>query len=238
MWLATGELDQAARWVERSGLAVDDELSFVRDLEHVNLARVLAAQGMQHPKSSFLDDALNLLARLLSKAGSKGWVTRTIEIQVLQALTLAAQGRLNSAADALAQALRLAEPQGYVRIFIDEGAPLGELLRQAAARPAITIFANKLLTILESELVTLGLGDIHLAPSSGGPPVSMVEPLTGRELEVLRLLATDLSSTEIARELFISVNTTRSHIQHIYAKLEAHSRFEAVSRARELDLLN
>jgi len=154
--------------------------------------------------------------------GAMGYV---IEILILQAMALQAQGRMDQALTALDRALSLAEPQGYVRMFIDEGAPMGKLLRQAVARGIALDYVSKLLAALENET------------KDERRTTELVEPLSERELEVLRFLTTHLSSTEIAEELFISVNTVRSHMKSIYGKLDVHTRREAVARAQDLGLL-
>ena len=153
-----------------------------------------------------------------------------IEILILQAMALQAQGEEDQALTVLERALALAEPQGYARIFIDEGAPMGKLLRQAIARGIAVDYAGKLLAALEIEMK-----DERRATASA--PSSLVETLSERELEVLRLLTTHLSSTEIAEELFIAASTVRSHIKSIYGKLDVHTRREAVARAQDLGLL-
>ena len=113
---------------------MDGELCYQHDLNHVNLARVLVAQGMRQPSGPYLDKALGLLARLLRAAETAEWINEAIKILILQALALQARGDSEEALTALARALSLAEPGGYVRIFVDEGAPIGKLLRQAVAR--------------------------------------------------------------------------------------------------------
>jgi LuxR family maltose regulon positive regulatory protein len=150
-----------------------------------------------------------------------------IEILALQALALQRQGDILPAVTALERALSLAKPEGYVRIFVDEGEPMAELLRHAAYRGIAPTYVAKLLAAFELE-------GLAVSPSNLQP---LIEPLSERELEVLRLLTTHLSSTEIADELVISVNTVRSHIKSIYSKLNVHSRMDAVQRARELELL-
>jgi len=236
LWLSTGKLDKAIRWAQTSGLSVDGELSYHHDLHHINLARVLVAQGVQQPSGPYLDEALRLLARLLEAAEAAGWVHEAIKVLVLQALALQAYGDSEGALAALARALTLAEPGGYVRIFIDEGAPMGRLLRQAVVRGIAAThgvawdYVSKLLAALESETTD----ERRMPPSVASP---LVEPLSEREMEVLRLLTTSLSSTEIAEELFIAPSTVRSHVKSIYGKLDVHSRREAVARAQELDLL-
>jgi LuxR family maltose regulon positive regulatory protein len=144
---------------------------------------------------------------------------------------------VTQAMDALERALSLAEPGGYVRMFVDAGEPVGELLRQAAARGIAVEYANRLLAALQGETKDERRKmDADSSPVTR-PSSSLVEPLSEREIEVLRLLTTSLSSTEIAEELVISVNTVRSHIKSIYGKLDVHSRYKALARAKELNLL-
>ena len=225
LWLSEGNLAAAVRWAQTSGLRVDGELSYHHDLHHINLARVLVAQGMRQPPGTYLDEALGLLARLLAATEKAGWIHKEINILILQALALQAGGDSEEALAALARALALAEPEGYVRTFVDEGAPMGKLLRQAIAQGIAVDYVSKLLAALENEM------------KDERRMTELVEPLSERELEVLRFLTTHLSSTEIAEELFISVHTVRSHMKSIYGKLNVHSRKDAVRRAKELELL-
>jgi LuxR family maltose regulon positive regulatory protein len=221
--LGQGDVVAATRWMHDSGLAVHDELDIEHRTGYLALARILRAQGR-------LDEALGLLKRLLRKLEAAGAMGPAIGILVLQALVLQTQGEGDEALGTLERALSLAEPEGYVRAFIDEGAPIGTLLRQAAARGIRLDYVNKLLAALESETAddrrTLRLAGLSLA-----------EPLSERELEVLRLLTTHLSSTDIAQELVVSVNTVRSHVKSVYGKLDVHTREDAVRRAQELGLL-
>jgi LuxR family maltose regulon positive regulatory protein len=212
---------------------VDDEFSYIRELEHISLARVLVALGREQPAGSYTDNALKLLARLLDAAETGGWMGKAVEILVLQALAFQVKGEEEKALAALEKALSLAEPEGYVRTFVDEGAPMTALLHKAAARGIAPNYANKL-------LAAHGAGEHEIAPPPllpSAPSPLPLEPLSDRELEVLRWLNTDLSAPEIAAELVVSVNTVRTHIKHIYSKLDAHSRYEAVERAKELGLL-
>jgi LuxR family maltose regulon positive regulatory protein len=228
LWVAQGNLEAAIRWAE--GRQVDRDVDseeesshhypLVRALEHLTLARVYIAWGRP-------EEALEMLESLLQTAEAAGWMGYVIEILALQALALQGQGDILPAVTALERALSLAEPEGYVRIFVDEGEPMAELLRHAASRGIAPTYVAKLLAAFEVE-------GLAVSPSNLQP---LIEPLSERELEVLRLLTTHLSSTEIADELVISVNTVRSHIKSIYSKLNVHSRMDAVQRAKELELL-
>jgi LuxR family maltose regulon positive regulatory protein len=147
-----------------------------------------------------------------------------IEIMVLQALAHEAQGDISRALVPLERALTLAEPEGYVRIFVDEGPPMAALLRDAAKHGIAPNYVSQLLTAF--------------GKAEGRKPVTqlLIEPLSERELEVLRLLGTELNGPEIAHELMVSPNTMRTHTKNIYSKLGVHNRRAAVRRAEELDL--
>jgi len=229
LWLAQCPTDpdclrQATRWADQSGLGIDDELNFLHDLAHITLARVLVAQGRADPDGQHLADAHYLLARLLQTAESAGWMGKAIEILVLQALAYQAQGRSVSALETLNRALSLAEPEGYVRVFLDEGRPMARLLYQAAEREIFPEYTGRLLAQfpVEEQLNT----------------PTLIEPLSKRELEVLRLIATGASNAEIAQELYIAVGTVKNHVKNIYSKLDVHSRAQAIARSRELGLIN
>jgi LuxR family maltose regulon positive regulatory protein len=223
--LAGGDLRAADRWRRQSGLCADDQPGFQQRFLYRALARVLVALGREQPEASYLDQATGLLSTLLEAAEAAGALGYCIEILVLQTMAFQGQGKTDLALDALARALDLAEPEGYVRTFIDEGEPMGTLLRQTAARGITPDYVGKLLAASERE------------EGVERRTAALIESLSARELEVLRLLATHLSSTEMAQELYISANTVRSHIKNIYGKLNVHSRRDAVERARELGLL-
>ena len=164
---------------------------------------------------------------LIQIAEDGGWMGIAIELLILQALALQGQNKTAEALDALHRALLLAEPEGYVRTFVDEGAPMVALLREAAARGIATGYVNKLLAVSGvSEYEGVGLTDQPL-----------IDPLSERELQVLHLIATGLSNREIAERLVVAVSTVKTHINNIYRKLDVSKRTQAVARAREMELL-
>ena len=241
LWITQGDLKAARCWTEERGL--DDNLessqlqqagdliqSRMRQYEYLVLARLLIAEKRPTEALALLDGVLPTMER-------RGRIGRVIEIQVLRSLAFQALGDVAQAMDALERALSLAEPGGYVRMFVDAGEPVGELLRQAAARGIAVEYANRLLAAVGGETKDEGQKTDADSSPVPRPSSSLVEPLSEREIEVLRLLTTSLSSTEIAEELVISVNTVRSHVKSIYAKLDVHSRYKALARAKELNLL-
>jgi len=234
--LMQGDVAAASRWVEESGLSADDELRWPRADAYRTLARILIVQGRARPEPSLIDEALRLLARLLGAAEAMGAMSSVIATLVLQALALQAKGEDDRALRVLERALSLAEPGGYVRTFVDEGAPMGELLRQAAARGIALDAVGGLLAALEDETREERRTTGSRSSSCAGR-TSVVEPLTRRELEVLRLLAAGLSNRGIADALVIAVGTVKKHLKNIYRKLGVHSRTQAVARARDQGLL-
>jgi LuxR family maltose regulon positive regulatory protein len=218
LWLAMERLDEVVNWIETCGLDVNDPLNYHYDLNHINLARALVAVGRQRPFQSHWEDVLDLLARLLTAAETAGWRHEAIKILILQALALQAVGDKEDALAALVRALLLAEPGGYIRSFFDEGEAMAELLQETNESNAAS-YASKL-------LLEWGVNNLAL-----------VEPLSQRELEVLKLLASGLSNKNIAQTLMIAVSTVKKHLKNIYQKLNAHSRTEAIASARELGIL-
>ncbi len=237
LWVAQGDLEATMRWAEQRGLQRDGDSAKTEDengmasgyhlqeLEHNALARLYLAQDRP-------EDALAVLQPLLPAAEKLGRLGSVTEFLTLQALAFQAQGDLERALAALGRALSLAEPEGYVRLFVDEGEPMARLLRYAVSRGIAAGYASKLLDCFD---IPSTKGIEHLAYRPPAQP--LVEPLSERELEILRLLDTDLSSTDMADELIISVNTVRTHIRNVYSKLGVHSRYEAIARAKELNLL-
>ena len=165
-----------------------------------------------------------------------GRTGRLIEVLVLQSLALQALGEAEPAVECLAQALELARPEGYVRLFADEGEPVADLLRRVlgsrggrAGHDVPEDHARRLLAAIEAG----GEPGVRARDGAG----ALAEPLSERELEVLRLLSSGMSNREVAQNLFVALSTVKTHVNSIYRKLEARSRTHAVARARELDLL-
>ncbi len=217
VWIRQGRLDRAREWARDQGLPADD-LAYLREFEHVTLARLLLAESSP-------DDATELLEGLLRAAEEGGRTGSAIEILVLLALAHQMHGDTEMALTSLGRALGLAEPEGYVRIFVDEGPRITTLLALAADRGVFPDYARRLITSSDAD-------------EGAAPRQNLVEPLSERELDVLRLLRSDLSGPDIARELVVSLNTVRSHTKNIYAKLGVNSRRSAVRRADELGLLS
>jgi LuxR family maltose regulon positive regulatory protein len=222
MWVAQGKLREAHGWANERGLAPQDELSYLREFEHLTLARVLLAAYDSDHSDDVVLDAIRLLERLLQAAQQGGRTGTAIEILVQQALAHQARGDVSAALVPLERALTLAEPEGYMRTFVGEGVPMEALLHAAARRGIARGYVGQLLA-----------GASKTAPARQ----ALIEPLSGRELEVLRLLGTELGGPGIARELVVSLNTVRTHTKNIYAKLGVNSRREAVRRAEQLGLL-
>lgn len=234
--LAQGQVDQAARWVEERGLGAEDELSYLRERDHLLLARVLLAGR------AAADRASPRLARLHTLAVDQGRTGSVIEVQVLQALGRAAAGDESGALASLAEAFALAAPEGYLRVFLDEGAPMAALFGRLATTPAKVqaIAAGVPRAHLGRLLQAFEQGGLPILPRPrpGGPVAAgLVAPLSARELKVLRLLAAGEPNQAITEELVISLETVKRHVTHILDKLGAANRTQAVTRARELGLL-
>ena len=239
VWVAQGRLAQAASWVREGGLSATDDLSYLREYEHITLSRVLLAGDPDDDSAIALRDGTRLLERLLSTAEDGARTGSVIEILVLQALAHQTQGDLPAALAPLKRAVTLAEPEGYVRVFADEGPPMAALLR-AATRVAPREHGAGASKHVRRLLAAVGetADSTPFEVGSAQPRQGLREPLSKRELEVLRLLGTDLDGPDIARELVVSLNTMRTHTRNIYAKLGVNSRRAAVRRAEKLGLLS
>ncbi len=234
VWVAQGRLDQALAWAQKQGLTAQDDLSYLREFEHITLARILLAHYKSDRADSSFLEIMGLLERLLKAAQEGGRTGSAIEILVLQALAHQAQGELPAALLPLHQALTLAEPEGYIRLFVDEGPIMAQLLQEAAAHGIMPGYTGKLLAAFKTQ--GQGSASQSLVPTS---PTSrtLIEPLSQRELDILRLFKTELSGPEIAEELVIALSTVRTHTKSIFSKLDVNNRRAAVKRAAELDLM-
>jgi LuxR family transcriptional regulator, maltose regulon positive regulatory protein len=246
--IAAGDLGAAQRWADDHGVTTADDAEFPREYDHLTLVRLLLARHRRGSKTdgpvaddvARLDDVLALLDRLQADAEpSRGG--SLLEIGMLQALTYEARGHRPEALTELDQALaRTPDPDGYARMFLDEGDPMLALLRRAASEQgggydALRQHAGRLLEVAEAAVIRpqrSGVDDVR-----AGVGGSLADPLSDRELEVLRLLGSDLTGPEIARQIFVSLNTLRTHTKRIYTKLDVTNRSAAVRRGRELRLL-
>jgi LuxR family maltose regulon positive regulatory protein len=238
--IAQGDLKAAAHWSEERSLSGDtgfDELErwiggaalpLARAIEYLTLAEVYIAR--EQPEA-----ALQIVELMLLGADAAGLTAFVLQSLILKALALQAQGGDSSRAiSALERALTLAEPGSFVRVFLDQGEPMAALLRSAAARGITPGYVGKLLAAFADETkdkMTEARDPFMARPSP------LIEPLSGRELEVLRLIAAGLSNREIAEDLVVAISTVKTHINNIYRKLDVSKRTQAVARARELNLL-
>jgi LuxR family maltose regulon positive regulatory protein len=219
VWLQQGKVEAASQWVEERELNADGEFSFLRDIEYVVLARILIAQEK-------LDEATRLLQRLLEAAELRKHTSRIIEILILQAMVFHAGGDKIKTMVTLERAIVLAEPGGFIRIFVDEGPLIAELLEKVLdeKNDVPRAYVKKLLSAFRLD---------KIIRTDDNP----INQLSERELDVLRLMEVGFSNTKIAKELYISLNTVKTHTKNINSKLDVHNRTEAVNKAKEIDLL-
>jgi len=232
-------LSEALPWARERGLSVDDDLSYLCEFEHITLARVLIAPHQNDPAAGSIHEAIALLERLLQAAEAGGRMGSVIEILVVQALAFQAQGNVSQALASLERALALAEPEGYIRIFVDEGEAMRLLIldfrfsiEKQAPQDAHPLrgYVERLLAAFPQPREANPISKIQNLKSE------TIEPLSERELEVLKLLGTELSGPEIAHKLIVSLNTLRTHTKNIFNKLGVNNRRAAVHRAEELNL--
>ena len=219
LWIAQGKVDAADRWIMNAELNPEGEINFNQLGALMVFARVLIAR---HAYGEVID----LLTGMIDATEASGWLGKTIEMRVLLALAHQKRGDSDKSLSVLEQALIYAKPEGYVRVFVDEGDPMESLLHEAGTRGIAPDYVPKLLAAFETDHVQVG---------TDSPP-SLVEPLSERELEVLRLLKTELSGPEIADRLMIALSTMRTHTQNIYTKLGVSNRRAAVLKAEELTI--
>jgi LuxR family maltose regulon positive regulatory protein len=226
VWVAQGRLDEALGWARERGLSAGDDLSYLREFEHVTFARVLLARSTQDRVDGSVREAVELLERLLHAAEEGSRTGSVISILVLLALAHQVSGDITAALAPMERALTLAQPEGYVRMFVAEGPSMAALLEAARKRGITPTYSRDLLAAFREPEDRMPIKQV------------LIEPLSERELDVLRLLDTDLDGPGIARQLVVSLHTVRSHTKSIYAKLGVNNRRAAVGRAVELDLLS
>lgn len=252
--LAQGDVAAAVAWADASDLNVADAFSFPREAEYLILARVWIAQGSNESNHALYQQALDLLARLLADATAKARLGSVLEILIVRALGQWAQGMPSDALATLAQALALAAPEGYIRRFVDEGLAMRLLIldfrfchpegtRQqppTEQNRKLSVYADELLAAFGNEQAQAGESFIA-KPSKIQNPKSkipnLVEPLSQREVEVLRLIALGKSNAEVAQTLVIALSTVKTHTNRIFGKLQVTSRTQALARARTLQLI-
>lgn len=238
LWLAKGDLNLAYQWaadhfaeekqIEDQVYGSGREIDYLSELEWIAVARVLLAKNE-------LDQTFDLLKPLMVAAEVAGRNNRLIEILILMALVLKRSGKSDQACIALTQSLALGEPEGYLRIFLDEGRPMEELLKTCnrSVEGSLKSYTAKLLEAFRKS--PGGQTGISISPDQ---PEPLVESLTGRETEILHLLATGLSNREIAERLYLSEGTVKTHTHNLFGKLGVQSRTRAIARAKELNLLS
>jgi LuxR family transcriptional regulator, maltose regulon positive regulatory protein len=219
------ELAHAEEWARDRQLSAEDPPSYLREYEHLTLARVLIARHRMRRDARELGDVLTLLERLLAAAERGGRGASVIEARILQAAAYEAGGDAPAALAPLHRAVSLAQPEGYVRLFADEGTPMAALLRALSKQPDAPSHVRRLLAATSTTATRASI------------PSQLVDPLSERELDVLRLLDGDLDGPQIAHQLSVSLNTLRTHTKNIYAKLGVTSRRAAVRQARDLNLI-
>jgi LuxR family maltose regulon positive regulatory protein len=229
MLLQMGNLEMAAQWAATVELPNEGSLNPALEYDYITLVRVFIAHGR-------LEEARQLLARLRLSAEQAGRLGRLVEILALQAVVTSAQQDENEARDILAYALALAEPEGFVRSFVDEGELMRRLLFDYQSR--MKKHSGNQFNPLAAYVARLLDAFSQPFGSEKARRASMPEPLSERELDILRLIATGRSNKEIAEILVIAISTVKSHINNLYGKLGTNRRTEAIAIARELGLIS
>jgi LuxR family maltose regulon positive regulatory protein len=233
VWIAQGRLGEAFGWARERGLSVADDLSYPREFEHITLARLLIARYTSERADRSIHEAMGLLERLLEAAEQGERTGSVIEILMLQALAHEARGDIPAALVPLQRALTLAEPEGYVRVFVDEGIPMARLLYEALSHGVEPEHTRRL-------LAAFPVAESRQTPPSqlGGRKSEWVEPLSAREHEVLQLIAEGLTNQDVATRLYLSPHTVKVHTRNIFTKLAVKNRTQAVARGKALGILS
>jgi len=226
IWLEENELEAAYKWVEEFYLNANEKLNFLSEIECIVLTRTLINQGS-------LDEATKLLQQLLNTAEAGKHISRIIKILILQAMIFQAGDDTTQAMVALERALTLAKPEGFIRIFVDEGTVVARLLHDALSRGISPDYVRQLLGVFPVDE-----SDEATSTKSKVDQSELIEPLSEREIEVLQLIAEGLTNQEICSKLCVTLNTVKTHTRNIYAKLGAHTRTQAVARGRTLGLIH
>lgn len=228
-WVGMGRLDDARDWASSRGLSAGHPVTYLDEHDLLTLARILTAEGA-------FAEAVGLLDRVVASAEEAGRNGSIIESRLVRALTHYAAGEAAGALDDMSAALTMGVPSGYRRLFLDEGSEAHALLADVAASgtSGVRDHAQRLVDLAVQPTTAPVAGSAD-GTTGAAPPED--QALSDRELEVLRLLATELSGPDIARRLFVSVNTLRTHTKHVYTKLDVNTRREAVRRATQLGLL-
>ncbi len=228
IWLAQDRLNAVSDWLENGELKLNGYIPYLHEKEYIVLARFLLANGQ-------FDEAANLAKRLLETAEAGGRISRMIEILIIQALLFQAQSDSIQSMKALERTITLAQSGGFVRVFLDEGPRMASLLYEALSseiEPDQADYVQRLLAAFPVEKP-----EQRQRTPLQSDEFELIEPLTDREIEVLRLIAEGLSRQEIASQLFLSLNTVKAHARNIYGKLGVHSQMQAVGKARALGVL-
>jgi LuxR family maltose regulon positive regulatory protein len=237
LWLTQGQLEAAQQWAAVRSFSAEGPLNFLQEAEYLVWARLLLAQAQPAPQPApaALSTLLKLLSRLQQAAQAGGRTGRVLQVMVLQALAQQRQGDLDQALATLEQTLPLAEPEGYVRLFVDEGEPLQQLLTRLQAKGGR--YQDYVTALLAAFSPSVPLESRPVHPAALLLHAFLVEPLSERELEILRLIAAGLSNIEIAQKIVVTVGTVKWHLNNIYGKLNVRSRTQAIVKARELGLI-
>jgi LuxR family maltose regulon positive regulatory protein len=226
MDLEGGDIDAAEHWAQANDLVTDGDFEFHREIEYLTLARVFVAQK-RYKRAHALIERIYQIAQEIGKRQTE------LEGLILLALVFSTQGETDQALVHLEKALSIGEPEGYVRIFVDEGPPMARLLYEGLSRGIAPDYVQRLLAAFPVDEPE------QTDPSKSQVPKSeLVEPLSEREIEVLQLIAEGLTNPEIAAKLYLSLNTVKAHTRNIYGKLGVSNRTQAVARARALGILH